>query len=353
MNTSYENRLGFHDQIPEDQLGTEIATLWKKDVEAGKTAKTPAFLLASPREYAEVQSASTELFLAQLPINTTFEQAPLANAGIAMFNADGYLIHLKGSESFMVWAKERGITRKTRWLGNDLSTNAVSAGLTLRKPVHFPSWKNFGSDLFDVSISFAPIVRSYGKTLPYAEVAGGVGIIIPQADADKQHLSLAVSLAQTVALTMWTTQFFMMTTSTMETTALTVFTAHGGHNIIQASRSSAKFFQSFHEELLYRELDTLISPLPKNDIFWKSIKQGKTVKNQHMLIDCTNGTTLPAYVSIAPLYIDALKMTGAQLIFKLYEDIAQEISPYLGKASTTLTDIVGSSPAFCACLEKA
>ena len=72
-----------------------------------------------------------------------------------------------------------------------------------------------------------------------------------------------------------------------------------------------------------------------------------------MSISCTNGTTLSTYVSIEPLHIDALKVTGAQLVFKLFEDIAQEISPYLGKASTTLADIVGVSPAFCACLEKA
>ena len=353
MNISHETWLAFHDRMPEDLLGAEVAKLWKKDMEAGKTPKTPAFLPCSPQEYAGIQSTSTELFLAQWPINAAFEQVPLVEAGIALFNADGYLIHLKGSESFMAWAKEHGISRKTRWHGTDLSVNAVSAGLTLRKPIHFTGWKNFGSNLFDMSISFAPIIRTPRENPSRSEIIGGVGVIIPQASAAEQYLSLAVSLAQTVALTMWTTQFFMMTTGTMESTALTIFTAHGGHNIIQASRSSAKFFQSSHEELLYRELDTLISPPPKNESFWKLIEQGKTVKNQHMSISCTNGTTLSTYVSIEPLHIDALKVTGAQLVFKLFEDIAQEISPYLGKASTTLADIVGVSPAFCACLEKA
>ncbi len=107
--------------------------------------------------------------------------------GFALFNKQGVLAELYGTEDFYLWAETQKIQAGTVWSEERLGANAVASGLRENMSFCSSGPENYSVSLLETAIYFSPV--NAGGYL------GGIAVLAPYDERHGALLGLSVSLA--------------------------------------------------------------------------------------------------------------------------------------------------------------
>lgn len=268
------------------------------------------------------------------------------NMGFALFDPDGVLLKLYGSETFQNWCFTHGIVRNTVWRLDAFGANAVAVGLQQFKTISTIGEEHYCSALLDTAIYFSPFVTNSDQDSDRYICYGGIAILLPAEQSSPNCLLLAAAAANDISLHMYMGDSLhsVYLPDNRGLLSVDINLVNGKHNILYHNSTIFDVLQIPYENLYYQRVERLIDPLPQNEQFWRILDEGKAVSEKQLTIS-VRGKEGTYIVTTEPYCQSYLGFKGIRFFIVAPSQISSNVSRRIGNnALKTFDDIIGDSP---------
>jgi transcriptional regulator with PAS, ATPase and Fis domain len=277
--------------------------------------------------------------------------------GFALFDKEGWLLKIYGSNSFLQWAKSKNIIPKTNWNEESAGTNAVSIGLSLNMPYFLENNYNFCKNLKDISISFAPLSLQIedGENKETSKLYGGIAVIVPNSCNNENHIMTATSISHNICLHLHMANKIkdLYEEYPKGFLCIDINIRTQKPHILYHNSNIFKIFEMPYDNLYFKAAQDIFDPLPKNKDFWDIIMNKKRVKNIKIKISIMGNENYYTMTS-NPYNQSNLGFQGIELFIDSSKQINSYVSKKIGNnARLTFDDIIGSDINFTNTIEHA
>lgn len=265
--------------------------------------------------------------------------------GFALFDPDGVLLKLYGSEEFKAWCAGRGIVRGAIWREEAAGANAVALGLRDLKTLSTSGEEHYCRALLDMAVYFSPFVINDDREPERALCFGGIAVLLPAERGYPNYLLLANAAANDVAVHMYMGDSLhsVYLSDNRGLLSVDINVLNGKPHILYHNSAIFDVFQIPFESLYYQKVERLFDPLPKNREFWQAIREGDTLNEQPIPLSI-RGKESTYIVTTEPYKQTYLGFKGIRFFITAPSQISSNVSRRIGNnALKTFDDIIGES----------
>ena len=288
-------------------------------------------------------------------MKTAFRSPLSPDSAVLLFDADGILLALYGSENMLADLRAKGIVRYTVWSPELIGANAVSVGLREKAPLYTVGEKNGPPSLQEFGLYFIPLLvepSSYEwvNTLFDTKAYGGLVLIVRETQFHSDHAFLLSALHHDLVMTLHSKQISYGHYETLGTGILAInFVTRGGREIPVISFVNSKLVNYMglpREDILFQkgkaiEASAIIDPPPNNQEFWAVLRDQARLENVEMPLSA-GGNYQKYLVTSVPFVQPALNIRG--LRFHITPIHQETVPGGQGSVSNSFDTIVGHSP---------
>ncbi len=274
---------------------------------------------------------------------------------LGLFSADGILLDLFANEEYVLdQLHKNGIYASSDW--KESGYNAVSEGLRDWKSVSTVGDENEHPILKNYAVYFSPIsmLSVYEPYEPMEQC--GLAIIIPKEHAWKDYLTMILTIAHDMMITL---QFNNIATMYYERSGKGILSID---NIM--SRNGEALATYYNQELFdllgipamdiyYRPADLLIDPLPANKELWDIVEHHRTIYKQPITVTC-HGKEVSLIATTDAFNQPSLPAHGVTFYFTTQQKMTEKLAKKVANgAIKTFDDIIGQNKNLIAILSRA
>lgn len=283
------------------------------------------------------------------------EQVQECNCAFALFDQEGCMIRLNGTEETIRWLEKKGIRLGTVWNMKKIGVNAVSVGLRELKSISSVGEENFQTVLWDTAIYFSPLIlEEKGKIRRF----GGIGMIVPivyQSEAFMLNTTcLASSLMIRISMAYRTSNSYgadakgMVLLDINRRNGSVTITHHNNNffDILKLPRES-------YQDVYFKPAEEYFDPLPQNKRFWSIVNEMEKVTDYDLTL-YVRGKKLDCIISTEPHNEESIKSKGTLLYITTKQQISRQISEKTSNnAILSFDNIIGQSNCLKSKMKKA
>ena len=272
----------------------------------------------------------------------------------ALFDGEGCLLKLYGSEAALAFLGGKGIRRGSLWNAEALGHNAVVDGLAASKPLSSVGAENESEALHSFTLAFAPVVLQETFS-PYQVLSTcGVAAIAP---ADQPSAGLLVStlmLADDIQFEYHASQLSYRIYEGSPYARLDL-------NLNSFARKAMVYYCSEDifdilgipkQDLMYKPLEELVDPLPHNREFWSIVWDTQRVRNRYLTLRI-QGREIDCILATDPYQQPRVNVRGIEISITTQRKISAQVSEKMGNnAIRTFDTIIGESTVIRAMKQK-
>ena len=273
----------------------------------------------------------------------------------ALFDADGCLFRLLGSETMLQALADDGITAKTSWKLENIGPNAVTVGLAAGCQMSTVGMENYALPLQKYALYFAPVTLQNDYP-PHALIEnGGIAIFVPAEQHRPEYSLLAFSLANNIMVNI---HFLLRNSQAHDAKGLGVLFL----DISFASRKvtinhyNQKLFEILDIppcDIAFRPVEVLFDPPPKNQDFWSIIQKRKYLRDHEITLS-VQGKEVRCILSSDINDQPSLHVLSVVLSLTTAKEISSSVAQKMGNGAVrTFDDIIGSSAALRTAIDRA
>ena len=308
-------------------------------------------------EFEKVKAESVKIYaytnrvLAQA---CTFQEH--TDAGFGLFDKNGCLLKLYGSQSYLSWCGTHGIQPRSCWDAGSWGQTAVSLGLETQQPAHTSGPAHENPILQDVSIYFSPLKLEQRKgTHTTFELLGGIAIFSPKDDPMPESALICASLANDIVLHMFMANelyaLYFQEPKGLINIDINVTTGHP--HILYHNEQVFRVLGIPYENLYFKKAETFFDPLPKNKEFWDIVKKKRTVEDQLIPLSI-RGKQNTYLVSTVSYQQSHLGFGGVRFFLSSPQGLSSHVARHIGNnAVYSFSRILGGSPVMQRCISQA
>lgn len=331
----------------ESYLPSTLASAWAQSSEIGVDPELDRLPCLNPELFEEAKREAVRTYgYSNRFVQQMLPLVPNPSMGFALFDPNGVLLKLYGSETFQHWCLTHGIVRNTMWRLDALGANAVAVGLQQYKTISTIGEEHYCKALLDVAVYFSPFVtnsdQDSGKYLCY----GGIAILLPAEQSCPDCLLLAAAAANDISLHMYMGDSLhsVYLPDNRGLLSVDINLTNGKHYILYHNSTIFDVLQIPYENLYYQQVERLIDPLPRNEEFWRILDEGRTVSEKPLTISI-RGKEGAYIVTTEPYSQSYLGFKGIRFFIVAPSQISSNVSRRIGNnALKTFDDIIGDSP---------
>lgn len=331
----------------ETHLPPFLASAWVKSSELGVDPELDGPPCLNPELFEDVKRNAVRTYgYSNRFVQQMLPLVPKPSMGFALFDPNGILLKLYGSETFQRWCLAHGIVRNTIWRLDTLGANAVAVGLQQYKTISTIGEEHYCRALLDAAVYFSPFVtnsdQDSGKYLCY----GGIAILLPAEQSCPDCLLLAAAAANDISLHMYMGDSLhsVYLPDNRGLLSVDINLTNGKHYILYHNSTIFDVLQIPYENLYYQKVERLIDPLPRNEEFWRILDEGRTVTEKPLTISI-RGREGAYIVTTEPYSQRYLGFKGIRFFIVAPSQISSNVSRRIGNnALKTFDDIIGDSP---------
>jgi transcriptional regulator with PAS, ATPase and Fis domain len=338
-----------------------------------KTDNSSFKLIQIPRQEFEEIKKETKLFFhcAYAPLSLMSEQAD-ERWGYALFDCDGHLLRLYGSEAFLSFCNNIGILRGTRWSGEKAGFNAVSKGLNENLPCVSEAGEHMAPELRLINIYFWPVsldtesIKYSFAQIPNTELhlegndhgkgyniglCGGVAILTVAEEKSHLYLPLVEATAREINLQLY--WHIVASRDTIHNSGFISLDQTSGNNKIMILSSGIYEVLNLPvRDYHLHPLNEVIDPPPDNRELWNILKERKIVLEYPLVITsrgCPINTKISTRRSIEKTFRIHEMVLWIQRAAALQKSaIAKDLT-----AKASFEDIIAKNPGYIEILNRA
>lgn len=338
------------------RLPASLASAWAQSSEMGvdpELDRPPGLdqerFEAAKRSTVRTYGYSNRFVQQMLPFVTN------PDMGFALFDPNGVLLKLYGSEKFRAWCLAHGIARNTVWQLETFGANAVAVGLQQHKTMSTIGEEHYCRALLDVAVYFSPFVTNSDQEPDKLLCYGGIAILLPAEQSCPNCLLLAAAAANDISLHMYMGDslhsVYLPDNRGLFSVDINLF--NGKPHILYHNSTIFDVLQIPYENLYYQKVERLIDPLPKNEQFWRILDEGQKVSEKHLKLS-VRGKESTYIVTTEPYCQSYLGFKGIRFFIVAPSQISSNVSRRIGNnALKTFDDIIGDSPQLTATIRLA
>lgn len=338
------------------ELPEPLPAFWKRCYIKGIDPETNTFKQYSPEEFKKIKEDSVKIyaysnrFLLQM---MNYIHNP--QLGFALFDKNGCLLKLYGSQEFKDWCSLQNIAPGTDWSEESVGANAVSIGLETKRTLAVMGSENFCRALIDTAVYFSPFIIDDDSTTGEAIIFGGVALIVPYEKRNPDYLMMVAAMANDVALHLYMSNslYKLSYTENQGLISIDISILTGKCHILYHNAAIFEVLGTEPENLHFKNAEKLFDPLPRNKEFWDIVKEGRNVSNRNLKLSI-RGKENNYIVTTESYYQKHLGFRGIRFYITTSKQISAHVSKQIGNnALVTFDDILGNDPKFKRCINLA
>lgn len=321
---------------------------------SGKRSFKPS--LVSEEEFAKIKERSVKIYAYAnrvLSMANMFHEH--TEAGFALFDRDGYLLKLYGSDNYIAWCQNHRISVRSRWTAASVGRTAVSMGLESLKTVETSGSDHENVSLQDVSITFCPLILEQKINQTSYELLGGIAIFSPADSPQPESGLICSAIANDITLHMFMANdlhdmYFQEIKGFIN---IDINVTTGSPHVLYHNEQIFRILGIPHENLYFKKAELFFDPLPANQEFWNIVQNRRAVDDQ--LIPLTiHGKTDTYLVSTVPYRQTHLNFCGVRFFISSPKSLSSHVAQHIGNnAMFSFNNIWGESPAMQRCIAQA
>lgn len=328
-------------------LSSSIASAWVQSSEIGVDPELDRPPCLDPAHFEEAKWNSVRTYgYSNRFVQQMLSLIPDPNMGFALFDPNGVLLKLYGSEVFQGWCRTHGIMCNTVWRLDTLGANAVAMGLQQHKTISTIGEEHYCRALLDVAIYFSPFVTNSDQDSGQYLCHGGIAILLPAEQGCPNCLLLAAAAANDISLHMYMGDSLhsVYLPDNRGLLSVDINLVNGKHYILYHNSTIFDVLQIPYENLYYQKVERLIDPLPQNEQFWRILDEGQVVSEKQLTLSI-RGKEGAYIVTTEPYCQSYLGFKGIRFFIVAPSQISSNVSRRIGNnALKTFDDIIGDSP---------
>lgn len=339
-----------------DSFAQLLDAYWKQATECG-IAPDAAIPYADEEVYREHRTGNLRMYAYMNRISYLVRPYMRdVSYALALFDSDGCLLKLIGTEALLDRLREDGIEKGAIWKCETIGPNAVTVGLQERTSIASGGAQNYHKTLWNYGLYFSPVTLQESLEASQEVLYGGVALISPEPQLRMERLAMAVSMANHIIL-IWA-QSKQLYSLLYESIGYALMTC----NINMYNQKAVTFYhsQNIFEVLGVPEADIyikptaeFIDPLPRNETFWEIIAELRRVHELEMTLSI-QGKEVDCIVTSEPFYQPSLNIRSIHFYITTAKKTSAHIAKRIGNgASFTFENIVGESPQIKSAVRKA
>ncbi len=343
--TEQEKWTAYHRGEYRSSMEEVLALSWDKSIRANVNPNKKTFDLCSEAEYLKAKEESFMLFLyCNRLLKDLVEKTKDSSIGYAIFDPACRLMRLYGSESFMEWASDFFLQKKTIWTENSIGANAVTIGINEKRPFLTDSSDHFSQLLLPAFVSFAPCILNLPNKDYEEACLGGIAAIGPSSPKAYEYLLVVSSLIKEVGMHISMCTHYAFWNSEVSG-VLSVDLTKNSNLILYINRKVYEVLDIPYRNFEFKKIDQVFDPYPKNKELWNIIEHAKTVQDYRITLSMQG---IKRNFIISTSYIRQAHLGYACLVFMINSD--KRVNTYISKrignnAQLTFEDILGESEA--------
>ena len=293
-------------------------------------------------------------YYAQL-LNAMISQSFGARGAYALFDMDGCMLRLNGTEGTLRFLERKGIGLGTIWDFDRVGVNAVSVGLREMRALCSVGKENRQRILEDVAVYFAPLCVGTGAS---AIRVGGIGILLPEAEQNELYLTSASGIATDLMIRMSMAFRTSASYDDVDAKGMVLLDINRKNGSVTITHHNRNFFdilglpRESYRKVYFKPAEEYFDPRPANGIFWDMVEGLEKAENREVTLS-VRGKQVECIVTTKPHREDNIGTKGTLLYITTKRQISRQIS---GKANNsailTSEDIIGQSSAIKSQVQK-
>ena len=325
---------------------------------AKETHPQPDFAprLVSESAFERIKAASVRIYAyANRVLIQALRVQSRKDTGFALFDKDGYLLKLYGSEEYLDWCGKRGVQVRGQWKAAFWGETAVSRGLDSKQPEFSAGEEHANSRLRDVAIHFFPLtLERKGNETEY-ELLGGIASLSRAEDPLPEGKLICSSLAHDIILHMFMSEelyalYFQEPKGLMN---IDINTTTGNPHILYHNEQVFRILGIPYEDLYFKKAESFFDPLPKNKEFWEIVRKKKTVED--VLLPLSIRGKQNTYLVSSVVYQQShLGFGGIRFFLSTSRSLSNQVARHIGNnAVYSFSRILGDCPQMQRCIAQA
>lgn len=331
----------------EARLSSSLASAWAQSSEMGVDPNLDRPPCLDPERFEDAKRNAVRTYgYSNRFVQQMLPLVPNPSMGFALFDPNGVLLKLYGSERFQSWCLTHGIARNTHWRLDTLGANAVAMGLSRRKTMSTIGEEHYCRALLDVAVYFSPFVTNSDQDSDQYLCHGGIAILLPAEQSCPDCLLLAAEAANDISLHMYMGDSLhrVYLPDNRGLLSVDINLTNGKRYILYHNSTVFDVFQIPYENLYYQRVERLIDPPPQNEQFWRILDHGQAVCEKQLTLS-VRGKEGVYIVTTEPYCQSYLGFKGIRFFLVAPSQISSNVSRRIGNnALKTFDDIIGESP---------
>ncbi len=331
-----------------ETLSNAVQKSWKRSKEMGISRKNVLPEKVSEAEFERIKIETKRIYT----LGSSIVTRHLSDSGIdclggLIFDKNGCLLCIHGSDDFQMWAKAQHFIVSSMWNEAAIGTSAVSLGLDELVPVSLKGDENYAEFLHGGNYAFCPIKLDNG------EVLGGLLLVAPKEVRVENLLQMSIAFVRTIEL-----QFFWFSTVietgdvTEGTGILFIDQSNNQNRILVFSDEAIRILGLPEMDYFYDHLENIVEDIPENKKFWDMIRKETKVFDEEVTLK-VRGKNVVTSISLTSMTEERFHLRGKNIRMDSIKRINKLVSRYAGNtARYTFNDFLGDSPPVNDLLEK-
>lgn len=329
--------------IIRDKLPTEISKSWERSYQYGVSPNLVEVPLCSPTEFESQPNLYYMLDVTRTIAKHMLKYLPNEYA-IVIVSQQICIMEIVAQEKVIQWLNKLGFSEGIDLSEKETGTNACALGMYLCKPISIVGYEHYCKLFIELGSAYAPIMLRH-------KPIGGIAILGPAADFERNSLGIAAMAARTIVSRMEVQRWSYTVNKSISEGVLWLNTQN---QVLYMSRKCHSILKYPIQDTYNVHLESIINPsIIKNDCFWRILKSDQTIADKSMVL-VVNNETINCNMTISSFESSDRVWSGKIIIIEAIERINKLIRTYTGnRARLTFNDVIGSDPAFSSTLEKA
>ena len=159
--------------IPAGLIPPTIAQSWQRSSAKGLPSQSIDFSPCQAAELrAELEKHAVLLDHATPVMEMLHQQIIDSHSMVVLTNADGFILHSFGDDSFLERANRISLKPGVNWAEDDKGTNAIGTALIEERPISIHGHQHYFSTNHFITCSASPILNPFGKVAGVLDVTG-------------------------------------------------------------------------------------------------------------------------------------------------------------------------------------
>lgn len=320
----------------------------------GKRLFEPRFI--SEAAFEKIKASSVRIYAyANRVLSQAHRFQTSEDAGFALFDKNGCLLKLYGSQSYLNWCAQRGIQVRGRWNAEFWGETAVSKGLAAKEMSYTAGADHENPLLRDVAIHFFPLTLERQEGGVSYELLGGIAGFSRAEAPLAEGMLICASLAHDIILHMFMSEelyalYFQEPKGLMN---IDINATTGNYHILYHNEQVFRVLGIPYENLYFKKAESFFDPLPQNREFWEIVQKKQTVEERSIPISIRGNQN--TYIVSTVIYQQShLDFAGIRFFLSTPKSLSNQVARHIGNnAVYSFSHILGASPQIQRCITQA